>query len=261
MYCVVRKHQPGQEEKRFSVSTAGKRKLTAVSYQDIEAIVAEVPMREFVGEEARRRLADEQWLQRNALTHAQVVEEVMRSSPPVIPFKLGAIFRSRSRLKGMLQEHYARFQELFRRLQGKQEWGVKVFCHAPRLARQLKKTDQELVRLAGTLKGKSAGRKYFLHMRFEALLNARIAEAQQAGVRDLMEARAPWYEERVDNEVLPKALTGRKEDMILNAACLVGEDDGEKVRRCLKEWNGVYQKEGFIAECTGPWPPYNFAAL
>ena len=58
----------------------------------------------------------------------------------------------------------------------------------------------------------------------------------------------------------PRELTGRLDEMILNGAYLVPEDDSrlvDEVARLSEEWGTL----GVSFEATGPWPPYNFARI
>ena len=60
------------------------------------------------------------------------------------------------------------------------------------------------------------------------------------------------------NNILPKEVTEKNEDMVLNAAFLLSNkriSDFENVLAYLKT---KYAGKGLIFDCTGPWPPYNF---
>ncbi|MFQ5814466.1 MAG: GvpL/GvpF family gas vesicle protein [Anaerolineae bacterium] len=50
-------------------------------------------------------------------------------------------------------------------------------------------------------------------------------------------------------------------EMVLNGAYLVDETELEAFRTVLATLEPTYADQGFEYELTGPWPPYNFAAL
>lgn len=261
-YCVGKKGQCWSRMKHFSIPITGRSvDLEVVPYQDVEAIVESVSLQEFEGDALRKHLENEQWLKEKVLAHEQVVEEVMRRTPPIVPFKFGTIFRSREKLTAMLKDHYPRFHLLLKHFQGRQEWGVKLFSNTARFVSAIRRINPELIRVTKKMKGQPAGKKYFLEKEFEAQLKGKAEESQQARVDDMVRQLSPLYEQCVHNQVLPQTLTGKGEEMILNAAMLVKDERVAAVQQCVARWNRSHRKEGLLAELTGPWPPYNFTKL
>lgn len=262
LYCVRAKNNHRSKTKHFTPLVAGRTfEFEAVPYRDVEAIVSKVALEDFEGPKAQKLLKDEQWLKEKVLSHEQVVEEVMGRTPPVIPFKFGTVFRNREGLTRMLKAHHPRFQKLLTHLRGKQEWGVKLFSNPNILAQATRRADQKLAHLAAMMKGKPSGKQYFLEKELEMQLKEKVEESQQAQADDLVRQLSLFYEQCVNTPVLPKTLTGRDEEMIVNAALMVREEGVAGVRQCVAEWNRLHCQEGFSAELTGPWPPYNFAHL
>ncbi|MCX5703441.1 MAG: GvpL/GvpF family gas vesicle protein, partial [Candidatus Omnitrophica bacterium] len=60
------------------------------------------------------------------------------------------------------------------------------------------------------------------------------------------------------NNILPKEVTEKKEDMVLNAAFLINNKRIKEFENVLTYLKTKYTNKGLIFDCTGPWPPYNF---
>ena len=55
-----------------------------------------------------------------------------------------------------------------------------------------------------------------------------------------------------------KEVTERKEEMILNSAFLIKNDNVENFMEAENALKEIFEEMGFFLDCTGPWPPYNF---
>lgn len=262
IYCVGVKDEQESRMKHFTIPiTSHSVDLEVVPYRNIEAVVGRVPLQDFTEPQLGKHLENKQWLKENVLAHEQMVEEVMRRAPPIVPFKFGTIFRSRGNLTAMLKDQYSRFNLLLKRFRGRQEWGVKLFSHTALLTHAIKRADPELMQITQKMKGQPSGKKYFFEKEFEAQLKEKVEASQHARADDLVRQLSPLYEQCIHNQVLPQALTGREDEMILNVAVLVKEKREAAVRQCIALWDRSHRKEGLLAELTGPWPPYNFTKL
>ena len=57
---------------------------------------------------------------------------------------------------------------------------------------------------------------------------------------------------------MPKEVTEKAEDMILNAAFLIGKPKVRAFLAAVEELRAQQEHSGLSFDCTGPWPPYNF---
>ena len=64
--------------------------------------------------------------------------------------------------------------------------------------------------------------------------------------------------EAKQNDTLPRKVTGRMKEMILNAAFLVEREKVTQYCEQGKRFIEQYEFMGLDAEFSGPWPPYNF---
>jgi hypothetical protein len=52
--------------------------------------------------------------------------------------------------------------------------------------------------------------------------------------------------------------SGRQDEMIVNAAFLVADENLPAFMAALADIEQEYSDDGFTFEVTGPWPPYSF---
>jgi hypothetical protein len=94
---------------------------------DLVAVVGAVPEGEFATEPLRRRLEDVKWLEATARAHQGVVDALTAVTSP-LPLRLATVLRDDSGVRVMLEEHGEDFQRTLDRLDGRVEWGVRVYA-------------------------------------------------------------------------------------------------------------------------------------
>jgi hypothetical protein len=99
------------------------------------AVAAEVPLAEYGTESLNEKLSDFSWVSDRALAHEAVVEH-FGPAGTVLPLKLFTLYSSRRRALADLNGRRAEIEELFARLAGREEWGVRVLFDEARARRQ-----------------------------------------------------------------------------------------------------------------------------
>ncbi|MER5382831.1 GvpL/GvpF family gas vesicle protein [Streptomyces sp. NPDC002688] len=118
---------------------------------DLIAVVGSVPEREFAAEPLRRRLEDVEWLEATARAHQGVVDSLTAVTSP-LPLRLATVLRDDSGVRVMMEEHEEEFLRTLDRLDGRVEWGVKVYAKtAGPSGGARERTDEFTHRLHGTL--------------------------------------------------------------------------------------------------------------
>lgn len=235
-------------------------KLYFVYHRGLYAVVSKVSGCEFGEENLKKNLANFEWIKQKVGIHEKVIEGVMKESC-VVPFKFGTIFNAEDNLKTMLEEHAEALGGNLKNLEGKEEWGLKIYCDMEKLKGAVGKEDAEILKIDEEIGSSSCGKAYLLKKKKEELikdaLGKRINEYGKACFELL---RGLSFAGRI-NKLLPKEVTEREEDMVLNSAFLV---DKSKVAEFIQEvdaFKAEYNDKGFNFDCTGPWPPYNFCNL
>ncbi|MFH1563025.1 MAG: GvpL/GvpF family gas vesicle protein [Nitrospirota bacterium] len=227
-------------------------------YQDgLYAVVSRVFEDEFGEKNLKKNLGDIEWLTARVRIHEGVIEGVMRNTC-VVPFKFATLFNSENSLKAMLKEHARDIKTNLQDLEGKEEWGVKIYGHIERLKEVLFKQDEGLLALDKELCSASAGKAFFLKKKKEGLLNTIVNEGVNRYGQDSFERLSKQSIRSRINKLLPKEVTEREEDMILNSAFLVEKERVHTFMGIVEFLKTQYKESGLSFDCTGPWPPYNF---
>ena len=211
----------------------------------LAAVVSAVDAVRFSEEALQRSLEDLQWLEATARAHHAVVAAAAQGGP-VAPVRLATVYLDDDRVRGLLTEKEAAFASALDRVRGRVEWGVKGFA-APSAASAEPEPAPGAGPGASYLAKRLAQRNSAARGQEAALAAAEAVHRELAGAA-LAERRYPPQDPR---------LTGRQEEMVLNAAYLVPADGAAALRDVVEA-----HAEGAVRlELTGPWAPYSFATL
>ena len=231
-----------------------------INHKGLYAVVGNAEENEFGQEGLKRNMADLEWVKTNATLHERIIEQVMRNTC-VMPFKFGTLFNTDDSLKAMLAEYSEEFKAILRKLENKEEWGVKIYCNTEKLKAGTVSDDPEILKIENQISSSPPGKAFFLEKKKTELLaqstNARINEYNQESFELLKELS---FEARI-NKLLPREVTERADDMVLNSAFLVGKDEVVDFINMVDTLKMHHENNGFFIDCTGPWPPYNFCGL
>jgi hypothetical protein len=252
-------NQVFSEKPGFSKGIDSAYPVYALPYQTIQAVVSEVSLQEFGQEALEANLNDIKWVEAKVLAHQRILETVL-ASHTLVPMRFCTIYNSESRVQEMLAQHYDDFVETLARLEGKQEWGVKVYCDGEILAQRVGETSDRVKELKAEMEQKSSGAAYFLKKKMDEAIAEEVERISDQYAQHIHDRLSSHAEEAVINPLQSKELTGRKEAMILNGAYLVPEEQLAAFRTELENLSEEYSDFGFICEMTGPWPPYNFVS-
>jgi Gas vesicle synthesis protein GvpL/GvpF len=216
--------------------------IAPVAAGGLVALTSPVPHADFAAEPLREHLNDLPWLERVAREHEAVLDQVLATAT-VVPLRLCTIFEDAAGVERMLEREHDALDEALTRLEGRQEWGVKL-----------------LLERATGQGGQSpdSGAAYLARRRQEQAEReeARAVAGQIAG--DVDAALRALAADAVRLPGQNRELSGHRGDMVLNAAYLV--DDPQALRACVAELQDRYAAQGAQLELSGPWPPYNFVA-
>jgi Gas vesicle synthesis protein GvpL/GvpF len=242
-YCVLRADA--------TLPPAG---LERVEHGDLVALVSRVPLAEFGEEPLRRNLNDFDWLERVARSHEAVLERTMKAAT-IVPLRLCTIFKDEDGVRRMLESERGALADALERLDGRQEWGVKLIVERGALeeaARARVPEDEAVPETSG------GGGAYMLRRRLERQVRAAADRLAEELAEDVHARLQDWASDAVLNPPQNRELSGHEGEMLLNGAYLVEHDRVEPLRGLIEELEGRHRELGARLELTGPWPPYNF---
>jgi hypothetical protein len=239
-YGVVAANEPLSQ---FPSGIAG----TPVWVHDVDnlgAIVGLLPVDGFGAADWERNAANVGWLGEVARRHHEVLQYAAANSD-VVPLRLPSLYGNLASLAETLRATSARLEQALRRIQGKLEWSVKIY-----------RSPKEEDRSAST--GTVSGSDYLLAKSRD--LSARSAAREQLAeqIGQIHEALGQVSAEYVRNQPQDAALSGRREQMLLNGAYLINRSDERQFQELVAELADGLLGADLLVELSGPWPAYNF---
>ncbi|MFF3846328.1 GvpL/GvpF family gas vesicle protein [Streptomyces sp. NPDC002328] len=211
------------------------------------AVVSDVPVRDFAEEPLHAHLEDLDWLSATARGHQQVIDALTAVTTP-LPLRLATVFRDDSGVRVMIEEREDDFRRTLDRLQGRVEWGVKVYVEPQAEA-------AESAEPAEPAKPAS-GRDYLRRRRMQARAQDdtwQRAERFAGRLHSLLSEHADAARLHAPQN---SALSRASGQNVLNAAYLVPRSDSEEFVEIVDRTKG--QEPGMRVELTGPWAAYSF---
>jgi hypothetical protein len=203
---------------------------------------------------------DIKWLEEKVMHHNNVISKYAEKST-VIPMKFGTIFKTEDTLKDMLKDKYQDFLGIILNLDGKEEWGVKVYCDANKLKEELPRSNQHIKDIDLAIKDKSEGAAYFLKRKREGLISEESEKKMNEDATAIHKELVKFADKNCLNKLQPKELTKKESEMVLNGAYLIFKDKIDGFRSKASDLQKTYADSGLELEISGPWPAYSFASL
>jgi hypothetical protein len=232
------------------------RPVRLISEGTIAAAVSDVSPDEFGAAALESRISEAEWITAKAQLHVGVLTGLAAGA--VVPMRFCTIFRDETSVRELLRSQRADLVAALDRLEGKEEWAVKVYCNRP----ALDKTAADLCEAAASLKaqlaGKPEGTGYLLRKKLESLVSAQAERTLEDAMCESFTRLAQRSDAAVTNPPQRKEATGRDDEMILNAAYLVLRERLDEFQAEVAALGNERGSFGFTYELSGPWPPYNF---
>ncbi|CAL9367268.1 hypothetical protein SUDANB6_00786 [Streptomyces sp. enrichment culture] len=216
-------------------------------HHGLVAVVSHVPEADFCEEALRAHLEDLDWLAATARAHQQVIDALTAVTTP-LPLRLATVFRDDSGVRVMMEEREEYFRRTLDRLEGRVEWGVKVYVES----------DPQQGAQAARPAGRPASGRDYLRQRS---MRTRAHEDMWQRAEEFATRLHRTLSARADDARLhaPQnaALSGAAGRNVLNAAYLVRREVSEEFVEMVDRTKD--EAPGIRVELTGPWAAYSFA--
>ncbi|MFJ9209918.1 GvpL/GvpF family gas vesicle protein [Streptomyces sp. NPDC102264] len=228
----------------------------------LTAVVQHVEAARFSEDAWRERLSDQGELERCARAHHHVVSAVAARGATV-PLPLATLYRSDERARHGLRQDAERFHTALRRIEGRVEWGVKVYA-APTPRPAAAQTPAPALSPSPSPSPAGAGRGRPSSGDGRAYLDRKRGIQKR---REQHHDEALRAAETVDTAMRTVAAASRqlrthaqeplepRRTQVLNAAYLVDEKRYDDVARTV---TALRRSTGMDIEMSGPWVPYSF---
>jgi hypothetical protein len=207
------------------------------------AVVSHVPEGDFAAEPLHANLEDLDWLTETARAHQGVIDALTVVTTP-LPLRLGTVFRDDSGVRTMMEAREADFRRILDRLEGRVEWGVKVYVEP-----EPEETDRPAEKPA-------SGRDYLRQRRMHTRAHEDQWQKAESFANRLHATLSSYAEDSRLHAPQNAALSGVPGRNVLNAAYLVPRADSEEFVELVDRTKD--DAPGMRVELTGPWAAYSF---
>lgn len=221
---------------------------------DLVGVASEVPVADFCGPEAERKLENLEWMSERAVRHERTVEEAFLRVP-VLPVRFGTLFSRAEVLRQFLEINQEAIRGFLEATRGHEEWGVKAFLDQSAATKWL------AARLADSADAKapaSPGLRYLRERRAQAAaeteLHRWVADICTAAAESLRECAEDWRERKI----IESAAGDDSAQAVMNAAVLLRRERSADLVARIGARNAEHQARGISFAATGPWPLYSF---
>jgi hypothetical protein len=178
------------------------------------------------------------WLSEAGVRHQRVVSAIAELTD-ILPARFGTVFLDASSLKADVGAKKKTLVKDIRRINGCDEWGVKVFSVQPKspIVPTKPGTGRDYLKTkAALLRRPSAGVPVEEIVEFAAALRRISAEMSDGG-----------------------RISAGQRGLQMQSSLLLKRANRKKLAATLKKYSDRWADSGRI-ECTGPWPPYSFVS-
>ena len=222
-----------------------------IEHDGLAALISHVPAAEYGEEVLPGSLNDLPWLESVARAHETVLERAGQHAT-IVPLRLCTIFVDAAGVRRMLGENRPALEAALDRLDGRQEWAVKLLFDAEDTTAESKTHDP-----SGDF---GTGTAYLLERRAEREARAAAERLGRELAEDVHARLQDWAIDAVVNPPQSRQLSGHAGDMLLNGAYLVEADRADELRLLVSELQERHYAAGARLELAGPLPPFNFVA-
>jgi hypothetical protein len=234
LYGISQSHLP---DVPTQAGIDGRARIEAVECDGVVCWISRVSRVEFE-ENLGRNMENLDWLTRASVAHQGAISAVARETE-ILPARLNTIFRNQDSLFTHVRESLGTLKRDFKRVQGADEWGIKVFA-----LKQPARPNSKI----------RSGKEYLQAK--AALLPKRQSTSEMSS--DLVEFGEALKEVALETAA-PGSVSSGQRGLAFQTTLLVKKADRKKlesiIRKFSKRWDEVRR-----IECTGPWPPYSFVS-
>jgi len=253
VYCII--NRPPQRED--DVSFHGVKFLSVGEYYvEIKLVSPD----EFSEENLEKNFADFHWIETHTRDHINVIARIMKKHT-VIPFKFGTIFKNKESLEKFIADYSLSLSETFQTIRGKEEWSVQIYCDKKVLNEQIIEFSEKVRILERQILESPPGKAFLFNRGKNVLIEQEIGRLMKKNGQKCFDEYKSISQECCINNLLPRELTRRQDDMILNASFFVDKKNRTDFIHIASLQEVKYRPAGFSFVVTGPWPPLSFVSI
>lgn len=250
VYCVTRDAVVPQVD-----GVDGTQRFGTVAIDGLSAVFTPVSAEAFSQEAIDARAGDLEWLGAIGYRHQDVVSDLMKRTA-IVPLRAFALFSSEEALRTYLHEQREMLARLLERLDGKQEWTLRVEFEPAHWNESLTSRVASLRELQNEIATAPPGKAFLLQKK----LGEEKKKASRAAEQDVVSEIERLVLDRLGCETIAETRE-RRDGAFPQINVLLNRDEEAGLQELHGTLSERYEHEGVALGLTGPWPPYTFATM
>jgi hypothetical protein len=225
------------------------------SVDDVHAVFTAVSATEFSQDVIDRRAGDLEWLGAIGYRHQDVMADLMKRTA-IVPLRAFTLFSSEEALRTYLYAQKELLTKTLDRLDGKQEWTLRIELDPTKWAEALTARVASLRDLHESIATAPPGKAFLLRKKLddEKKRASHTAEDDLVGeIEQAVLAKLGW-------ETVAESRQ-RRDGAFPQINVLINRDEESVLQELRDDLGSRYEPEGVTLALSGPWPPYTFATL
>lgn len=232
----------------------GSDRIDAVMAHDLAAFFTPVDDADFSQGMIDARAKDVEWLGGIGYRHQSVMASLMRGGT-IVPLRAFTLFASEESLRGHLETERERLVKLLDRLDGKQEWTLRIEFDPAQWNEALATRVDSLRAIVDEIESAPPGKAFLLKKKLDEERKKASREAEQQVVGEIEQQVL----EKLACETVAESRQSR-EGAFPQINVLIHRDEEAVLQELHRALSDRYADEGIILAVSGPWPPYTFAS-
>ena len=250
VYAIARAGHPLPERVE---GVDGSMNVASLDAAGLSAIYTPVDLVEFSQPVIDARSKDVEWLGGIGYRHQAVMAALMHGGT-IIPLRAFTLFSTADALRAHLERDAAQLSEILSRVDGKQEWTLRIEFDAQRWNDALTARVASLRSLVDEIEHAGSGKAFLLRKKLDDEKKKASREAEQQVVTEIEEAVLAKL-----NCATVAESRQQRGGAFPQINVLLERDEEAVLQQLQSELGARYESEGVAVVLTGPWPPYTFS--
>ncbi len=251
LYAIGRTGHPMPEHPEAIDGTTN---VVAIVEGPLAAFATPVDLRAYSQSAVDAHAGDLDWLGAIGYRHQSVMQALM-SGGTIIPLRAFSLFGSPQMVEAQLRSGRDQFLAVLNRLDGKQEWTLRIEFEPQRWNEALTSRVEPLRAIAKEMSTAAPGKAFLLKKKLDEERKRASREAEMQVVSE------------VEQEIMRRLACDtvaesreQRDGAFPQINVLINRDEEFRLQELHRELSDRYGAEGITLAVTGPWPPYTFAS-